>query len=46
MGADDSQKLLPWSGTYSPLGRSKPPAHGKSNFSSKAFCSGVFQHQV
>jgi hypothetical protein len=27
MGGDDSQKLLPWRGTYSSPGRSKPPAH-------------------
>ena len=26
MGGDDSQKLLPWRGSYSPPGR-KPPAH-------------------
>ena len=31
MGGDDSQKLLPWRGAYSPPGRSKPPAHGKIN---------------
>jgi len=27
MGGDHSQKLLPWRGTYSSPGRSKPPAH-------------------
>ena len=26
MGGDDSQKLLPWRGSYSSPGRSKPPA--------------------
>ena len=31
MGGDDSQKLLPWRGTYSSPGRSKPPAHSKIN---------------
>jgi hypothetical protein len=30
MGGDDSQKLLPWRGIYSPSGR-KPPAHGEIN---------------
>ena len=28
MGGDDSQKLLPWRGSYSSPGR-KPPAHSK-----------------
>ena len=30
MGGDDSQKLLPWRGIYSPPGRSKRPAQLKS----------------
>ncbi len=30
MGGDDSQKLLPWRGIYSPPGR-KPPAHYEIN---------------
>jgi hypothetical protein len=30
MGGDDSQKLLPWRGIYSPPGR-KPPAHCRIN---------------
>ena len=30
MGGDDSQKLLPWRGSYSSPGR-KPPAYSKIN---------------
>src|ERR1035437_9236246 len=30
MGGDDSQKLLPWRGTYSSPGRGRPPAHVNS----------------
>jgi hypothetical protein len=29
MGGDDSQKLMPWRGIHSSLGRCKPPAHCK-----------------
>jgi hypothetical protein len=32
MGGDDSQKLLPWRGTYSPPGRSKPPDISQEHF--------------
>jgi hypothetical protein len=31
MGGDDSQKLLPWRGTYSSPGRGGPPAHCEIN---------------
>jgi hypothetical protein len=31
MGGDDSQKLLPWRGSYSSPGRSKPPALNNIN---------------
>jgi len=31
MGGDDSQKLLPWRGTLSSPGRSRPPAHYEIN---------------
>lgn len=34
MGGDDSQKLLPWRGSYSPPGRGKPPAHLQNQHSS------------
>ena len=41
MGGDDSQKLLPWRGSYSPPGR-KPPAQLRNQHSnSKAICSGA-----
>jgi hypothetical protein len=33
MGGDDSQKLLPWRGSYSPPGR-KPPARLQNQYSS------------
>jgi hypothetical protein len=36
MGGDDSQKLLPWRGSYSSPGRSEPPANQHS--SSKNIC--------
>jgi len=38
MGGDDSQKLLPRRGAYSPPGRSKPPAFKHQHFSSWAIC--------
>ena len=31
MGGDDSQKLLPWRGTHSSPGHSRPPAYCKFN---------------
>lgn len=31
MGADDSQKLMPWRGIRSSPGRCKPPVHCKIN---------------
>ena len=34
MGGDDSQKLRPWRGATSSLGRSKPPAHSENQHSS------------
>ena len=34
MGGDDSQKLRPWRGAISSLGRSKPPAHCENQHSS------------
>jgi len=40
MGGDDSQKLLPWRGTYSSLGRSKLQAHQNEHSISKAICAG------
>jgi|GraSoi2013_115cm_1033766.scaffolds.fasta_scaffold40659_2 hypothetical protein len=40
MGGDDSQKLLPWRGVHSSLGR-KPPAQLRNQHSnSKAICFG------
>jgi hypothetical protein len=36
MGGDDSQKLLPWRGSYSSPGRDEPPALPNQHFSSNA----------
>ena len=36
MGGDDSQKLLPWGGSYSSLGRNEPPALPNQHSSSNA----------
>jgi hypothetical protein len=36
MGGDDSQKLLPWRGTISSPGRSKPPVQCEINTVAKS----------
>ena len=43
MGGDDSQKLLPWRGAYSPPGR-RPPVHCKLNTLTQcnAFCGETY----
>lgn len=39
MGGDDSQKLLPWRGSYSSPGRSKPPAFNEIKTLAQNLCS-------